>query len=174
MSVWGGAAAMDRFKDRLEGTGLVEAGVSVVAAIFVVHVLAALRRLPFRVREVRAFARTAGSLRHWDTISWGLQVASALVVGVLGAIHVWVAGDDLPVEAVKSALRVHDLARTGFYDLLLSAVAVHTALGLDRLATKWGFPGRTAARVVAWACFGFLVVVGFGTLVLFHRIARGG
>ena len=173
-SVWYGALAMDRLADELDATGLVGAGVVAVAVLLAVHALAAIRRLPLRVGEVRAFARTAGSLAHWDTVTWVLQVGSAAVIGVLGAIHLLVAGEDLPVEAVKSALRVRDLASTGFYDLLLTAVSVHTAFGLERIATKWGCPGRTVARALAWTCFAFLLVVGFWTLIMFHRIARGG
>jgi fumarate reductase subunit C len=173
-SVWLGAASMDRLAAALERGGFVGAGVAVVAVLLLLHAVAAVRRVPLRAGEVRALVRTATGLRHWDTISWGIQLATALCIGFYAAIHVWVAGRDLPVEAAKSVARVRDLARTGFYDCLLFAVAVHTALGLERMATKWGFPGRLSARALSWGLFAFLMVAGFGTLIVFHRLARGG
>jgi len=172
-SVWAGAASMNRLARFLEGTRLVGPGVVAVATLLLVHAVLAVRRLPWRWTEAKAYARKAGSLLHWDTVSWALQAATALVVGVLVAIHLWTAGGDLPVQAAKSAGRVARLAGTGFYDVLLSAAALHAALGLERIATKWGPFRRTAARRLAWLVLAGLLLAGFGTLIAFDRLAGG-
>lgn len=138
-SVLLGPATMNALAGFLEATGLVQLGGPCIGLLFLVHCVLTARRIPFRQQEQRAIWGHARLLRHRDTWLWLAQVASALVVLVLGVAHMWTVLADLPITAAKSAARVQRWPWTLLYLVLLPMVELHVAIGFYRLGVKWGF-----------------------------------
>lgn len=162
-----GTRGFDWLAETLETTWIAQPTVAAIIALFVVHAVTALRKVPAQLRERRRFFALAGELqgsrRRWKqkgaatalaphsaSLLWVWQVRTGLLIGVLGSFHLvlmamdvytalW--GQRVGIEAVTS------MARTGaglvwVYALLLLCVEFHAGVGLYRLAVKWGLGAR--------------------------------
>ncbi len=168
-SVLLGAPVMDRLAGFLEDTRLAYLGAPVIVLLFLLHAVLAARKIPFQLEERRAVAAVAGSLRHRDTFSWMAQVVTGLAVLVLGAIHLWVILSGFPIQAAKSAARVHGIY-AWFYAPLLLAVEVHMSVGLYRAAVKWGWVPRAAMHRLTALTTVFFLALGAATLLSLWRL----
>ncbi|MEM9300647.1 MAG: hypothetical protein AAGE01_00970 [Pseudomonadota bacterium] len=187
-----GTRGFDWLAEGLEILWIAQPTVVVIFALFLLHVVTALRKVPAQLRERRRFFELAGELHRarkaWHggdritavaplsaSILWVWQVRTGIIVGVLGSFHLvlmamdvftplW--GERIGIEAVTS------MARTGaglvwVYGLLLVCVEFHAGVGLYRLAVKWGLGERlrreTLERLERFVLWFFL---GFGLLIL--------
>ena len=126
-----------------EDTYIAQAGGPVIAIIFLFHFIMAARKIPFRSREMFTFWKHSRILRHTDTWLWMIQAVTAMIILIMGSIHMWMVLTDLPITAAKSAARVQGGFWLIFYLILLPMVELHVGIGFYRIAVKWGFVKRT-------------------------------
>lgn len=138
----------------------------VILAIFI-HGLAAMRKAPWRVEELRVFVQHSRRLKHLDTWAWLVQIVTGLAVLVLGVAHIWTTLSTWPIEAAKSAARVQS-GHFSFLLLLLLVAEIHAMVGLYRILVKWSWIHRQKfTKYLVYATLG-LVALGFVALVVFY------
>jgi len=137
---------MNAIAEFFENTGMAQVGGPLVFLLFLAHFVLASRKIPFRLEGQKTIWEHAKLLHHTDTWLWVVQAVSAMIILVMGAIHMWVVLSDLPITALKSAARVRSGAWVFFYLLLLPLVELHVGIGLYRIAVKWGFAGRAQRK----------------------------
>jgi fumarate reductase subunit C len=136
--------AMNAIARFFEFTYMAQLGGPAIFAMFLVHFILASRKLPFRTDEQKVMWANAKRLKHQDTWLWMIQAGTAMVILIMGAIHMWVVLTDLPISAAKSAARIQTGWWLLFYLCLLPMVELHVGIGLYRIAVKWGFVGRAS------------------------------
>ena len=137
---------MNAIADFFEKTGMAQIGGPLIFLVFLAHFVLASRKIPFRLEGQKTIWGHAKMLHHTDTWLWIVQAVSAMIILVMGAIHMWVVLSDLPITALKSAARIRSGAWIFFYLLLLPLVELHVGIGLYRIAVKWGFVQRTGRK----------------------------
>ncbi|WP_319467486.1 succinate dehydrogenase/fumarate reductase cytochrome b subunit [uncultured Pseudodesulfovibrio sp.] len=151
----------------LEATGMVQVGGPLIFLVFLAHFVLAARKIPFRFEAQASIWHQAKMLRHGDTWTWIVQAASAMIILIMAAIHMWVALSDLPITAAKSAARIQSGGWSIFFLFLLVLTHVHVGAGLYRIGVKWGFVKDTERAVflktVTMIVFGF---IGLGLITL--------
>lgn len=121
-------------------------GIPVIILVFILHILAAGRRIPTRVQEQRIIWRHAKMLGGTDTWVWVFQVITGAAIFALASIHMWVVISGWPINAVTSADRMH--AFWWFYLILLLLGEYHAGFGIYRQFVKWGwFPRKPLGYV---------------------------
>jgi fumarate reductase subunit C len=93
-----------------------------------------------------------------------------MIILILGAIHMWVVLNDLPITAAKSAARMQHFWWFVFYMILLPCVELHVSVGFYRIAVKWGFvksEGRKGFKAFETTLFTIFMVIGVVTLIRF-------
>lgn len=172
-SVLLGTSVMNAIAWFFEATYMAQVGGPVIVLVFLFHFVLAARKIPFRVREQSAMWRHSRRMHHLDTWLWGVQVVTAMIILIMGSIHLWVILTDLPILASKSAARVQRGWWLAFYLVLLPMVELHVTVGLYRIGVKWGFiksDARGRARkaekilVAAFIGIGLLALLRFFTL----------
>ncbi len=126
----------------LEETYMAQVGGPIIACIFLLHFILAARKVPFRVEQQTTIWKLSRQLRHTDTYLWLIQAATAMVILIMGSIHMWTVLTDLPITAAKSAARIQGGFWLGFYLILLPMIELHVGIGFYRIAVKWGFARR--------------------------------
>jgi fumarate reductase subunit C len=160
-----GPAAFDRLADILEGYYIAQPIVIIVTLLFLLHAVAAARKIPARMRERRRLNRLAGEMaragRQWsagegaerpheDSRLWVWQVRTGMLILVFGSFHIgmmlldtftdlW--GTRHGLEAATTMTRVA-AGLAWFYLVFLVLLAVHASAGVYRLALKWGVGAR--------------------------------
>lgn len=149
-----------------------------VLVVFVVHAVAAIRKIPSSYAEYRRWRAHTSTFRHGDTGLWMLQVVTAFVLMFLAVAHLYQMmlhpGD---IGPYASADRVWSGRWWPFYLVLLFAVELHAGIGLYRLAVKWGWfadshghMDRDRLRRAKWWLTGFFLLLGLATLAAYARI----
>ncbi len=164
--------AFDALAGFLEDYYLLQAFVPALIALILAHVVLAARKAPNSFEEQRVLFRQMRWLSHLDTWTWALQVVTGIALLAMVSIHLWVILTELPVEAERSASHVAG-SMLGFDAPFLPIVQAHLALGLYRIALKWGLLSRAwAYRALA---IYLLVVLGLSSAVMatFYRIGGG-
>jgi fumarate reductase subunit C len=159
-----GPQGFDRLAEFLEGLYIAQPIVIVVTLLFLLHAVAAARKIPARMRERRRLNRLAkelaGAKRGWtggegleraheDSRLWVWQIRTGMLILVLGSFHIglmvldtftdlW--GTRHGMEAATTMARV-GAGLWLFYLVLLLLLAVHASAGVYRLALKWGVGG---------------------------------
>lgn len=166
-SVLLGEWAMDGLAYFFEATFMAQVGGPVIFAVMLFHFLLAARKMPFRFSELTAFWKHSKLMRHSETWLWLVQVGTALVVLVLGSIHMWTVLTDLPISAQKSAARIQGGWWLVLYLFLLPMVELHVGIGFFRIGVKWGFiKRRDRAKMKRFENGLTLVFVAIGLLTL--------
>jgi fumarate reductase subunit C len=159
--------------------GIVAAVVGVVALLFAVHALCALRRIPSGYREWRLLLRHARGLRHAETWLWLVQVVSGLMLLFLASVHLYTMFmHPADIGPYESADRFVTGRMWPLYLVLLFAVELHGGIGLYRLALKWGWvpahadPRGMRRRLsrIKWAITGFFLLLGIATFTAYMKI----
>ncbi len=132
-------AAMDAIAHFFEATGMAQVGGPLIFLVFLTHFVIAARKIPFRFDGQKTVWQHARMLRHGDTWLWVIQIVSAMIILIMGSIHIWVVLTDLPITAVKSAARIQTGFWAVFYLILLPLAELHVGIGFYRIAVKWGF-----------------------------------
>ncbi|HWR05109.1 MAG TPA: succinate dehydrogenase/fumarate reductase cytochrome b subunit [Humidesulfovibrio sp.] len=137
---------MNAIAEFFEKTGMAQVGGPLIFLLFLAHFVLAARKIPFRLEGQKTIWEHAKMLHHTDTWLWVVQAVSAMVILVMGAIHMWVVLSDLPITAIKSAERIRSGAWILFYLVLLPMVELHVGIGFYRILVKWGFVQRSGRK----------------------------
>ena len=157
-----------------EATYMAQVGGPIIFIVFIVHFILAARKIPFTANGQETAWAHAKMLRHRDTWLWIAQVVTAMIILVMGAIHMWVVLNDLPITAARSAARVQSGGWLWFYFILLPMIELHVSVGAYRIAVKWGYITREtrpkAKRFELYLLGGF-IALGVITLIVFATMA---
>jgi fumarate reductase subunit C len=137
-----GAGVMNALAGFLEETYMAQVGGPIIGCIFLFHFILAARKVPFRAEQQSTIWKLSRQLRHTDTYLWLVQATSAMIILIMGSIHMWTVLTDLPITAAKSAARIQGGFWFVFYLILLPLVELHVGIGFYRIAVKWGFARR--------------------------------
>jgi fumarate reductase subunit C len=169
-SVLLGAGVMNALAGFLEETYMAQVGGPIIACTFLFHFVLAARKVPFRVEQQSAIWKLSWQLRHVDTWLWMIQALSAMVILIMGAIHMWTVLSDFPITAYKSAARIQGGFWLVFYLILLPIVELHVGIGFYRIGVKWGFirrKERKGFKKFENGLTAFFVLIGLMTLARF-------
>jgi fumarate reductase subunit C len=141
-----GADVMDALARFLEGTYMAQVGGPMVGFAFLLHFVLAARKVPFRMEQQSTIWKHTRMLKHLDTWLWLIQAFTAMIILIMGSIHMWTVLTDLPITAAKSAARVQGGFWAVFYFILLPMVELHVGIGFYRIGVKWGVIKRTTRK----------------------------
>ena len=141
-----GPGVMNTIARFFEDTYMAQAGGPVIGIVFLVHFVLAARKIPFRSSEMFTFWKHSRILKHTDTWLWMIQASTAMIILIMGSIHMWTVLTNLPITAAKSAARVQGGFWLVFYLILLPMVELHVGIGFYRIAVKWGFVKRKGRK----------------------------
>lgn len=157
---------------------LVSLVAAVVLALLLVHAILALRKFPEDYRQYQRLHRHLGQLRHGDSTLWYVQVITGFALFFLTSVHllvVLVQPDNIGPYA--SSDRIWSGRFWILYALLLPVVHIHAAIGIYRLAMKWGaFPAERRAlwrgRIKLALCcvLAFYLCLGTASLLRYMQI----
>ena len=137
-----GAGVMNALAHFLEKTYMAQVGGPTIGCIFLLHFVLAARKVPFRAEQQSTIWKLSRQLRHTDTYLWLIQATTAMIILIMGSIHMWTVLTDLPITAAKSAARIQGGFWFVFYLILLPMIELHVGIGFYRIAVKWGFARR--------------------------------
>ncbi len=172
-----GPGVMNALAHFFEVSYMAQVGGPLIGATLLFHFLLAARKMPFRFAELTTFWKHSKLMRHTDTWLWLIQVGTALVVLILGCIHMWTVLTDLPITAEKSALRIQGGWWLLLYLCLLPMVELHVGIGFYRIGVKWGFikrKDRSKAKrfenglTLVFVSIGLLTLLRFLFLTVVH------
>jgi fumarate reductase subunit C len=138
-----GSGVMNAIAGFLEETYMAQIGGPMIALVFVAHFVLAARKIPFKFKEQRAMWNHSVRLNHLDTWLWMVQAVTAMIILMMGSIHMWTVLTDLPITAAKSAARVQTGWWLLFYVILLPLIELHVGIGFYRIGVKWGWITRS-------------------------------
>ena len=168
-----GPGAMNTLAKFLEDTYMAQTGGPFIGAAFLLHFILAARKVPFRSQEQRAIWQHSRRLHHLDTWLWVVQAGTAMIVLIMGSIHIWTILTDLPITAAKSAARIQGGFWLVFYIILLPMIELHVGIGFYRIGVKWGIIKRSNRpaykRLENILTFIFLII-GAVTLYSFYTL----
>jgi fumarate reductase subunit C len=141
-----GAEAMNTLARFFEETYMAQVGGPIIGCVFLLHFLLAARKIPFRMDQQTAIWKHSRILRHTDTWLWMIQALTAMIILIMGSIHMWTVLTDLPITATKSAARIQGGFWLVFYLILLPMVELHVGIGFYRIGVKWGFIRRNTRK----------------------------
>ena len=141
-----GSGVMNAIAEFLESAYLAQIGGPFIAVIFLVHFVLAARKLPFRLNEQTSIWSHSVRLHHLDTWLWVVQAATAMVILIMGSIHMWTVLTNLPITAAKSAARIQGGWWLVFYLILLPMIELYVGIGFYRIGVKWGWIRRANRR----------------------------
>ena len=160
---------------------LVALAAGAVLALLALHALLALRHFPADYRQYQALKHHMRDLKHTDTNLWYIQVVSGFMLFFLAGAHllvVLVQPDNIGPYA--SSDRIWSGRFWILYALLLPVVHVHAAIGIYRLAIKWGpFPAarmglwRGRLKLALYCVFAFFMCLGTASLATYMTIGAG-
>ena len=165
-----GAEAMNTLARFFEETYMAQVGGPIIGCVFLLHFLLAARKIPFRMDQQTTIWKHSRLLRHTDTWLWVIQALTAMIILIMGSIHMWTVLTDLPITAAKSAGRIQGGFWLVFYLVLLPMVELHVGIGFYRIGVKWGFIRRNRRK--GFKKFeniltGIFVLIGLITIVRF-------
>lgn len=143
--------------------------------LFFTHFVVAARKIPFRSEGQIAIWRDAKLLLHRDTWLWVVQAVSAMIILVLGSIHMWTNMNDDAILAATSTARVQSGGWTLFYLFLVPLVQLHVFIGVYRIGVKWGFitdalrPKAVKILTAAFVCvtaLAFIALARYATMTV--------
>ncbi len=161
---------MNAIAEFFESTYMAQVGGPLIFLTFLVHFGLAARKIPFRVEGQSTILQHAKMMKHRDTWLWVVQAVTAMIILILGSIHMWVVLNDLPITAAKSAARMQHFWWFVFYMVLLPSVELHVSVGFYRIGVKWGFvkaEQRHGFKRFESTLFTIFMVIGIITLIRF-------
>lgn len=172
-SIHFGPGAMNTLAKFLEDTYLAQVGGPLIGATFLLHFILAARKIPFRTQEQKTLWQHTRRLHHLDTWLWVVQAGTAMIVLIMGSIHIWTILSDLPVTAAKSAARIQGGYWLVFYIILLPMVWFHVGIGFYRIGVKWGIikrSNRPFYQRVEYLLILIFLIIGAVTLYTFYTL----
>ena len=169
-----GVGAMNTLAYFFEATYMAQVGGPLIGVTLLFHFVLAARKIPFRAEQQAAIWKHSKMLHHLDTWLWLIQAFTAMVILIMGSIHMWTVLTDLPITAEKSAARIQGGFWLVFYLILLPMVELHVGIGFYRIAVKWGFIKRNTRK--GFKKFeniltGIFIFIGLITLIRFMTLS---
>lgn len=167
-------SVMNAIAHFFEATYMAQVGGPLIFLTFLVHFALAARKIPFRAEGQSTILAHAKMLKHRDTWLWVIQAVTAMIILIMGAIHMWVVLNDLPISAAKSAARMQHFWWFLFYMILLPSVELHVSVGFYRIGVKWGFvksEQRKGFKRFESTLFTIFMVIGVLTLIRFITLS---
>lgn len=168
-SVLLGASTMDQVAHLMEVTWGAYIVPPAVTVLFLAHATLAARKIPFRLDERLPGLERTAAFMHGDSVTWWVQVVTGMTILVLGITHIWVVVTTYPIQAVKSAGRVHG-PYLWFYIPLLLGVELHASVGLYRAMIKWGWVPRGLMKRAELVMTIFFLALGSVTLAALWKL----
>lgn len=148
-----------------------------ILLIFIMHAGIALRKFPSNYRQYKVSITHAHMMNHTDTRMWFVQVFTGFAMFFLGSVHLYIIMTHPEITADISANRMAIEWMAPLYLLLLLAVEFHGAIGLYRLALKWGWflgenpkEGRKKLKLYKHLLTIFMLTLGVLSLAAFIKI----
>ncbi|MEW5914437.1 MAG: succinate dehydrogenase/fumarate reductase cytochrome b subunit [Thermodesulfobacteriota bacterium] len=168
-----GPKVMNTIAYFFEATYMAQVGGPIIGATMLLHFILAARKIPYTSSEQGVIWRHAKMLHHTDTWLWLIQAVTAMVILVMGSIHIWTVLTNLPITAAKSALRVQTGFWGVFYLILLPCVELHVGIGFYRILVKWGVikrSGRKGLHRFENVLTGVFILIGLITIIRFWTL----
>jgi len=165
-----GPEAMNTIARFFEDTYMAQVGGPMIGATFLLHFVLAARKVPFRLEQQTTIWKHSKVLHHTDTWLWVIQVVTAMIILIMGAIHMWTVLTNLPITAAKSAARIQGGYWAVFYFILLPMVELHVGIGFYRIGVKWGVikrKNRKSYKKFENILIGIFILIGVITLIRF-------
>jgi fumarate reductase subunit C len=165
-----GADAMNAVAIFFEETYMAQVGGPMIGFTFLLHFILAARKVPFRTEQQATIWKHSRVLHHLDTWLWLIQAFTAMVILIMGSIHMWTVLSTLPITAAKSAARIQGGFWLVFYLILLPMVELHVGIGFYRIAVKWGLirrKTRKGFKKFENILTGIFILIGLITIVRF-------
>ena len=169
-----GPGAMNTLARFFEDTYMAQVGGPLIGATFLLHFILAARKVPFRVEQQSTIWQHARMLHHLDTWLWLIQAGTAMVILIMGSIHMWTVLTDLPITAAKSAARIQGGFWLVFYLILLPMVELHVGIGFYRIGVKWGLikrSNRKGLKRFENILTGIFILIGIITIIRFMTLS---
>ncbi|MFH1034756.1 MAG: succinate dehydrogenase/fumarate reductase cytochrome b subunit [Pseudomonadota bacterium] len=169
-----GVNVMNFIAHFFEATYMAQVGGPLIGATMIFHFILAARKIPFTTGEQGAIWRHAKMLHHQDTWLWVVQAVTAMIILIMGSVHMWTVLTDLPITAAKSAARIQGGFWMIFYLILLPMVELHVGIGFYRIAVKWGFikrDGRKKFKRGENILTAIMIFIGLITIIRFATLA---
>lgn len=169
-----GAGVMNIIAEFLEKTYLAQTGGPAIAVLFMLHFVLASRKLPFKNDEQITIWHHSKRLRHLDTWLWVVQAGTAMIILIMGSVHMWTVLTTLPITAAKSAGRIQGGYWLVFYMILLPMVELHVGIGFYRIGVKWGLitnASRNFLKRLENILTLIFLIIGAITLYTFYTLA---
>jgi fumarate reductase subunit C len=168
-----GADVMNTIALFFEATYMAQVGGPIIGVSMLAHFILAARKIPYTTDEQTKIWCHARMLRHSDTWLWIVQVVTAMVILIMGSIHIWTVLTTLPITAAKSAARIQGGYWGVFYLILLPCVELHVGIGFYRIMVKWGIAKRaTRKRFHRFENIltGVFILIGLITIIRFWKL----
>ena len=165
-----GADVMNALAIFFEETYMAQVGGPMIGFTFLLHFILAARKVPFRMEQQATIWKHSRVLHHTDTWLWLIQAFTAMVILIMGSIHMWTVLSTLPITAAKSAARIQGGFWLVFYLILLPMVELHVGIGFYRIAVKWGFirrKTRKGFKKFENILTGIFILIGLITIIRF-------
>ena len=165
--------AMKTLAQGFEQTYMAQVGGPIIGFTFLLHFLLAARKVPFRTEQLATIWKHSRVLRHTDTWLWLIQVFTAMILLIMGSIHMWTVLTTLPITAAKSAARIQGGFWLVFYLILLPMVQLHLWIGFYRIAVKWGLirqKRRQGLKRIEIILMGIFILIGLITIIRFFTL----
>lgn len=172
-----GVGVMNAIAWFFEATYMAQVGGPIIGATMLLHFVLAARKIPYTSDAQGIIWRHARMMRHTDTWLWLIQAFTAMVILIMGSIHIWTVLTNLPITAAKSAMRVQGGFWGVFYLILLPCVELHVGIGFYRIAVKWGFIKRDTRKGFhrfenIWT--GVFILIGLITIIRLWTLPIAG
>jgi fumarate reductase subunit C len=151
-----------------------------IFALFILHAALALRKFPINWKQHKELRSQMKMLKHSDTTAWYTQVITGFIMFFLGSVHLFIMmSQPENIGPYASSDRIWTLNMWPLYLVLLFAVEIHGAVGMYRLAVKWGIfdgknPRQTRQRLkrVKTLVTVFFLALGLTSLAAYMKIGR--
>ncbi|MCZ4337358.1 fumarate reductase cytochrome b subunit [Shewanella colwelliana] len=148
---------------------LIAIGVGLLASI---HVLVAMHKLPLSLQQQRALRQQMSVINHGDTKLWVWQAITGVGILLLLPVHLWLIGSaPETIGPAGSADRIWNQGVWMVYLPLLLCVELHAAIGIYRVAIKWGseraLNSRDRIKKIKTIVSVVFVVIGIASLCAF-------
>ncbi|ACJ27261.1 Fumarate reductase respiratory complex, transmembrane subunit [Shewanella piezotolerans WP3] len=148
-----------------------------IAVIALLHVLVAVHKMPLNFRQQKALKQQLNLVNHGDTRLWVWQAVTGAVIFLLLPVHLWLIGAaPETIGPFGSAARIWQQGVWLLYLPLLLCVELHAAIGVYRVAVKWGavrdLNSRSRLKKIKSIVSVIFIVVGIASLLAFLPYAN--
>jgi len=120
--------------------GIISFLAAAISIVFILHAITAIRKFPSSYRQYRLFMSHMQRFQHNDTSLWFYQAVTGFMMFFLGSVHLYMMMSmPAKIGPYASADRIYSDWMWPLYLLLVISVILHAAIGLYRLALKWGW-----------------------------------